>query len=86
MDKSKINPKHYRRGIETIKVLESKLTSEQYEGFLLGNVIKYTTRYSMKNGIEDLHKAEWYLNRLIHHVAKQPSTSEAIKAIEGETK
>ena len=26
---------------------------------------KYVTRYKMKNGLEDLKKAEWYLQRLI---------------------
>ena len=33
--------------------------------FLEGNVVKYVTRYKMKNGLEDLKKAQWYLNRLI---------------------
>jgi hypothetical protein len=30
-----------------------------------GNVIKYITRYKDKNGIEDLHKAIWYIEDLI---------------------
>jgi hypothetical protein len=33
--------------------------------WLEGNVIKYVTRYKDKNGVEDLKKAEWYLQRLI---------------------
>ena len=32
-----------------------------------GNIIKYVTRYKFKNGIEDLKKARFYLNRLIEH-------------------
>lgn len=31
----------------------------------VGNVIKYVSRYKKKNGIEDLKKAQWYLNNLI---------------------
>ena len=33
--------------------------------FFQGNVIKYVTRYENKNGLEDLKKAKWYLDRLI---------------------
>jgi len=32
---------------------------------LQGNIIKYVWRYRYKNGVEDLEKAQWYLNRLI---------------------
>ena len=34
-------------------------------GFLDGNVIKYTTRFAEKGGIEDLRKARHYLDKLI---------------------
>jgi hypothetical protein len=62
----KINPDHYKTGgIETIDYIKAKLTKEQFEGYLIGNLIKYTSRYRNKNGLEDLHKAEWYLCRLI---------------------
>ena len=37
-------------------------------GFLEGNVIKYTTRYKKKNGLEDLLKARYYLDRLIEEL------------------
>ena len=33
--------------------------------FLTGQVLKYHARYTMKNGVEDLRKAQWYLARLI---------------------
>ena len=39
--------------------------------YLQGSVIKYVTRYKEKNGIEDLHKAEWYLAKLIKQVRNQ---------------
>lgn len=60
------NPAHYTNGgIETIDYLKAKMTQEQFRGFLIGNVLKYVSRYPHKNGVEDLKKAEWYLNRLI---------------------
>ena len=55
-----INPEHYTQGIECIDYITSKNMS-----FLEGNVVKYVTRYKMKNGLEDLVKAQWYLTRLI---------------------
>lgn len=35
-------------GIETIDVIRAKLTDEQYIGFLMGNVIKYSSRINHK--------------------------------------
>lgn len=34
-------------------------------GFLDGNVVKYVTRFRHKNGLQDLHKAKQYLDKLI---------------------
>ena len=39
--------------------------------FLEGNVVKYITRHRMKNGLEDLMKAQWYLTRLIQDYNKK---------------
>lgn len=39
-------------------------------GFLEGNVIKYVTRYNLKNGVEDLKKARHYLDMLIEREEK----------------
>jgi hypothetical protein len=33
--------------------------------FFEGNVVKYVTRWSHKNGIQDLHKAKEYLDKYI---------------------
>ena len=56
----KINPSYYKEGIETADYIESNSMD-----YFQGNVIKYVTRYKRKNGLEDLKKAEWYLQRLI---------------------
>jgi hypothetical protein len=56
------HPSHYKTGgIETIDFIEAKDL-----GYHLGNVIKYITRADHKgNRLEDLQKAQWYLNRAI---------------------
>ena len=59
------NPSHYGQGtIEAIEYIEDFLTTEEYIGFLRGNVAKYMHRWRYKNGKEDLAKANWYLDRL----------------------
>lgn len=60
-------PPHYNQGgIECIDYIEQQL-GEEYTGYLQGNVIKYLHRFRYKNGLEDLKKAQWYLERLIEH-------------------
>lgn len=60
------HPKHYTTGkYEVIDIMQDKLTKEGFEGYLVGNVIKYVMRYRHKNGVEDLRKASWYINKLV---------------------
>lgn len=63
----KVNhPAHYTSTkIKTIDIIQDKLTAEAFEGFCIGNVLKYLTRYRQKNGLEDLQKARWYLDKII---------------------
>jgi len=59
------SPEHYNKaGIETIDALEAMLV-DGYDYYLQGNIVKYLWRYRYKNGVEDLKKAQWYLNKLI---------------------
>ena len=65
------HPPHYQTssGLETIDVIEAfteDLTGA--EATNTGNVIKYICRWKHKNGLEDLKKARWYLDRLIRLV------------------
>lgn len=60
------HPIHYIGKVEVIDYIEDKLTPEQFEGYLIGNVMKYMSRYQKKNGLEDLKKGSWYLNKLIN--------------------
>jgi hypothetical protein len=59
-------PLHYAAGsIECIDAIEAQLSSEEFRGYLKGNIIKYIWREKHKGKIESLKKALWYLNRLI---------------------
>ena len=60
------HPEHYGSGkIECIDYIEDFLTTEEYIGYLRGNIAKYLHRWRYKNGLEDLKKAQWYGARLI---------------------
>jgi hypothetical protein len=63
-------PSHYHKNeIDVNGYLEKHFPLEgSYtvaEGFYIGNVIKYTSRYKDKNGLQDLEKAKFNLNKLI---------------------
>jgi hypothetical protein len=64
--KDNINPDHYKsKSKETIERLQDNLTQGEFKGYLKGNILKYLDRYEHKNGVEDLNKMQWYLNKLI---------------------
>lgn len=61
------HPSHYTHGkYECIDVIED-VTKDLLgiEAVCTANVIKYMWRWKLKNGLEDLRKANWYLNKLI---------------------
>lgn len=59
-------PPHYKNlAIDPLEYMSVNFSNEAYMGFLEGNVIKYVSRYKMKNGVEDLRKAQHYLGLLI---------------------
>jgi|TARA_X000001316_G_C922107_1_gene36929 hypothetical protein len=59
------HPQHYNQaGIECIDAIKAA-TDEGFEYYLQGNILKYLWRYRYKNGVEDLKKAQWYLEKLI---------------------
>lgn len=62
-----LQPKHYMQGShECIDEIEAMLSPEEFRGFLKGNVIKYRYRANLKNGKEDLAKADNYAYYLIN--------------------
>ena len=64
------HPSHYGSGaVECIEAIESSMSAQAFAGYLKGNCMKYLWRYNLKGKpAEDLHKAQWYLNRLIDSV------------------
>ena len=66
------HPSHYAdSAIECIDAMEAMMTPEQFIGYLRGNLFKYQWRYEKKNGIEDLKKAQWYLEKLTVKIAEK---------------
>ena len=57
----KINPIHYKQGkIEVIDFIV-----DQKMDYLTANVQKYIARWRFKDGVCDLKKARWFLDKLI---------------------
>jgi hypothetical protein len=67
------HPSHYTQGkIECIDAIaEATKQLQGIEAVSTANVIKYLWRWKFKNGLEDLRKAQWYLNHLIKKVENQ---------------
>lgn len=66
------NPKHYTQyDVECITIAEQM-------GFNLGNVLKYLWRADLKNGVQDLEKARWYLTREIDRRHAQTVKAEPV--------
>ena len=61
------HPKHYTQGgIECIDALKAATVGKRgIEAVCVANVIKYLWRYEEKNGIEDVRKAKFYIERLL---------------------
>ena len=75
MSKDAINPSHYKNGaVECIDALEAATVGKTgIEAVCTSNVIKYLWRYEAKNGLEDVKKAKWYLDKLIEKLEKAPA-------------
>ena len=73
-NKDNVNhPSHYTQGgIECIDALEAATTGlEGIEAVCTANAIKYLWRWKYKNGVEDINKAIWYLEKLRSKVEKE---------------
>ncbi len=61
-----INPTHYKQG--EIEVIDFIL--DQNMDYLTANIQKYISRWRFKDGIDDLRKARWFLDKLIEQQMK----------------
>ena len=64
------NPSHYNTGgVECIEGIEASMPEDAFLGYLKGNCMKYLWRYEYKGKpLEDLKKAQWYLDLLIDRI------------------
>ena len=59
-------PVHYQGRVECIDAIEAATEGlAGIEAVCTANVLKYAWRWKKKNGVQDLRKARWYLDRLI---------------------
>ena len=54
---------------DVIELITEDIT-DPFEAFCIGNVVKYLWRYKMKNGVEDLKKAQTYLTETINKMER----------------
>jgi hypothetical protein len=64
-DTVQVGGTHYKdMGMQPWEVMEIVLTDEEFEGYLKGNIIKYSMRQGKKEGSDDANKAQHYLMKL----------------------
>lgn len=64
------HPDHYNQS-SSLEVIDAIKGLGYCEGFCVGNIIKYVTRYKAKGGVEDLKKAKWYVEYLIENYERE---------------
>jgi|TARA_R110000796_G_scaffold42837_1_gene105562 hypothetical protein len=66
------SPPHYNASIieciDAMKAMSEGSYVEPHIAYCWQNAFKYLWRWPYKNGLEDLRKAQWYLERLIKEV------------------
>ncbi len=66
MDDVVNHPAHYETGnFECIDVMLETQGKEAVLNFCICNAFKYLYRFRKKNGLEDIKKAQWYINKFI---------------------
>ena len=76
-EKDNINPDHYKSStsLECIEAMELVFGEDAVVDFCMCNAWKYIWRWKHKNGIEDLNKAKWYIDKAFKLVGGLPYTS-----------
>lgn len=60
------HPEHYELGaVECIDVIIATQGIQAAQDFCICNALKYIFRHRMKNGVEDVQKAQWYINKYL---------------------
>lgn len=64
------HPEHYTGKYECLDVMIETQGIDAVLDFCICNAFKYIYRHRKKNGIEDIRKAQWYINKYIEIVEK----------------
>ena len=71
------NPPQYNTGgiesIDAMKAMSEGSNVEPHHAYCWQNAFKYIWRWPYKNGVEDLRKAQWYIERLIVELERDDS-------------
>ena len=71
MDNTVEHPAHYTQGgIECIEAIKASMCPAGFTDYCKGNVIKYLFRWEHKGGLQDLQKAQVYLDWMIETAKK----------------
>lgn len=69
LDDDPVNPAHYmsyyKDGIDCITAMKHAFGEEAVQHFCITNAFKYIWRHMSKNGMQDIEKAVWYLNKYL---------------------
>lgn len=74
-----VNPNHYKskNGLEVIDFIEAFTEDlDGFEAYLTGSAMKYLCRWKKKNGLQDLFKSRWFVEKLIRTVEEQEKQNE----------
>lgn len=77
---SNTNPLYYQKG--NIEVIDFIL--DQKMDYLTANVQKYIARWRFKDGIEDLRKARWFLDKLIEQQMNNADTDNKLNRLKSQ--
>lgn len=78
-EKDMVNhPKHYAGEIEVIQYIKDKLTVVGFTEYCCGNVLKYISRWRKKDGVQDLKKAQVYLQWMIDNAEYEEELNIAV--------
>lgn len=68
------HPTHYETGqFECIDVMVETQGVEAVKDFCICNAFKYLYRHRRKNGVEDVEKAKWYIDKYLQLEGKNDS-------------
>ena len=60
------------RDKQPIELMHMGLTDAEFEGYCIGNIMKYILRYKYKDGENDLRKAREYIDFLLRYYNPEP--------------